>query len=301
MIKINQMTIFSETFFSEKFDFVELDLTVASSVKLAVQTPVSLYLFFQRYTYFNAYASSLIARLASSIAISRYLFKEPEMLINEQADRGMQIADKVMFAAVDEGANGISHRSLAQATLRAIGDYAGLSVEERNQYSQVPSWLDEIVNRTIQNYQGTPGDIASLIKAMGFHLASEMMGDREYTILDRIIRHENKGVGFDSYLNQTSGIQIGDHRYHPWCWVLIHSQYESSGIELLHYQSALEALNLSLRYTNKLEKEIFHWVLQGFQRFVDLQQTLFREIYRECLELSQTTKIPYVISALQLF
>lgn len=291
------MTIFSETLFTKKFDFAELDRTVASTVRLAAQNPVSLYLFFQRYSYFNGYASAMISRLASSISISRYLFTDPEILINEQADRGMQIADRVMFAAADEGANGVSHRSLAQATLRTVGDYAGLSVEERNQYSQIPAWLDEIVNQVIQNYQGIPGNIASLIKAMGFHLASEMMGDREYTLLDRIIRHENKGVGFDSYLNQTSPIKIQDHQYHPWCWVLIHSQYEDSGVEFLHYQSALEALNLSVRYTSESEHKILNLAFQGFKKFVDLQQMLFREIYRESLELSQKAETSYIVSA----
>ena len=48
-----QMTTFSENLFTEKFDFVELEQPVASTVRLATQYPVSLYLFFQRYTYFN--------------------------------------------------------------------------------------------------------------------------------------------------------------------------------------------------------------------------------------------------------
>ena len=210
------MRTFSETLFAERFDFAELEQTVASTVRLAIQNPVSLYLFFQRYTYFNGYASSMISRLASSISMSRYLFKDSEILINEQADRGMQIADRVMFAAVDEGANGVSHRSLAQATLNTVGDYAGLCVEQRNEYCRVPAWLDEIINGIIQNYQGTPGNIASLIEAMGFHVASEIMGDSEYGLLDKIVRHENKGVGFDSYLNQAYPVKIQGHTYHPW-------------------------------------------------------------------------------------
>ena len=70
------MITFSENLFTEKFDFVELEQTVASTVRLATQNPLALYLFFQRYTYFNGYASSVIARLASSIAMSRYLFND---------------------------------------------------------------------------------------------------------------------------------------------------------------------------------------------------------------------------------
>lgn len=285
------MILFSETLFTKEFDLYNLDKTVLSTIRFAVQNPVSLYLFFQRYTYFNGYASSVISRLASSIAMSRYLFTDPEILVNEEADRGFQISAEIMVAASDEGAYGVTHRELAQLLLKATGDYAELSIKERNQFSQVPPWLDKMVEAVMAGYQGTPGDAASLIQAIGFHAASEMLGDREYALLDMIVRYENKGNGFDRYLREhTSPVNIRGHRYDPWCYVLIHGKHEGSGAEARHFVHVLEALNMLALYRPETEQQIIEWVFQGYQAFVELQQRLFREIDRECLELLQNSK-----------
>jgi hypothetical protein len=234
------MKIFSETFFKAAFDFSELEQTIASTIRLATHNPAALYLFWQRYTYFNGYTSSVISRLASSIAMSRYLFTDPEILVIEEADRGFQISAEIMIAASDEGAYGITHRELAQLLLKRVGDYAKISAEERNQFSQAPAWLDEIVQAVMAGYQGTPGDAVSLIRSIGFHAASEMMGDREYALLDMIIRYENQGVGFDRYLNeQTTPVAIRGHRYDPWCYVVIHGKHEGSGAEARHGSNAI--------------------------------------------------------------
>jgi hypothetical protein len=289
------MNLFSETLFKNKFNLSKIEQTVESAIRLASQNPTTLYLFFQRYTYFNSYVSSMIPRLTSSIAMSRSLFKDSNALVLEEADRGMQISTRVMVAAADEGAYGISHRSLAQLMLKAVGNYARLSTHERNQFSNTPVWLNEIVDTIIATYQGTPGNIASLIRAMGCHTASEMMGDLEYALLDKIIRYENRGIGFDDYLrNEASPVTIEGHRYDPWCYILIHSKHESSGLEIEHFESALEALNMVASYSSEPEQQIIEWVLQGFKAFVESQQCLFIEIYHECLELleiSQTARL----------
>lgn len=283
------MAIFSEEIFREKFNFSELDECVLSAVRLAVQKPLMLYVFFQRYSYFNGYASASVARLASSIGLSRYLFSNSELLVTEEADRGMEIAAKVMTAAADEGANDSPvHRALAQLTVKTVGDYAGLSVDERNAISPVPIWLRNISEAVISNYQGIPGDVASLVKAMGFHLASEMLGDQEYTLLDKVVRHENCDTGFDAYLrNKAKPVKIGNHRYTPWSWILIHSQYGGSGVEVEHFECGLDALNLAARFRPETEAQMKSWALEGFSSFVDLQQQMFREIYRECLAIQQ--------------
>lgn len=167
------MALFSETFFKQAFNFDEIEQTVTSTIRSVADNPASLHLFLQRYSYFNGYASSVISRLASSIAMSRYLFTDPEVLTIEEADRGFQISAEIMVAASDEGAYGVTHRELAQVLLRTAGDYAGLSIYERNQISrQVPTWLEEIVQEVIAGYKGTPGDTVSLIRAIGFHAST---------------------------------------------------------------------------------------------------------------------------------
>lgn len=291
------MSLFSETTFKDVVDFSELDRTVTSTIRLAAQDPILLYLFFQRYTHFNGYASAVISRLASSIGLSRYLFKNSELLVTEEADRGMEIAAQVLSAAADEGANDTPvHRALAQLTLKTVGNYAGLSDDQRNEFAKVPAWLQEIVDAVVSGYQGTPGDIASLIRAMGFHLASEMLGDREYALLDTVIRYENQGIGFDRYLReQATPVKIQGHRYTAWSWILIHSRHDGCGVELEHSECALTALNMAVRYSPESDQQMLNWAREGFAAFVEIQQRLFKEIYQECLELSPSSKPQHLV------
>ena len=281
------MTLFSENRFKTEFNFADFDQRMTSTIRLAAQNPLTLYLFSHRYTYFNAYLSALIPRLSSSISLSRYLFKNSELLVTEEADRGMEIAAHVMSAAVDEGTSYTPvHRALSQLLLKTVGDYAGLSADRRNELTKAPTWLNDVAASLIENYQGTPGDIASLIKGMGFHLASEMLADREYALLDMVVRYENKGKGFDRYLlEEASRVKIHGHMYSPWAWVVLHGKFEESALEAEHTDCAFSALNMAARYCSEPEKQIVEWTLQGFTAFVELQQHLFSEVYRECLEL----------------
>ena len=283
------MPTFSENFFHELFDFEQIEGTLTSTIRLAVKDPVSLYLFFQRYSHFNGYASAMIARLASTIGLSRYAFKNCELTVVEESDRGMDIAAQVMSAAADEGANGTPvHRALSQLTVKTVGDYAGLNDDERNQFANVPQWLKEVVRDVIATYEGKIDDEASMVKAMGFHMASEMLGDREYALLDMVVRYENEGIGFDRYLRQKAKpVLINDHRYVPWSWVLIHSRHDGSGVEVEHSEFAIAALNMAARYGSAPEKQVKDWAEEGFRAFVELQQRLFREIRLECLEMAQ--------------
>ncbi len=284
-----KMATFSESFFHELFDFEQIESTLTSTIRLAVKDPIALYLFFQRYSHFNGYAAAMIARLASTIGLSRYTFNNPELTVTEEADRGMDIAAQVMSAAADEGVNGTPvHRALSQLTVKTVGDYAGLNDAERNQFADIPLWLREIVRNVIATYEGKIDDEASLVKAMGFHIASEMLGDREYALLDMVVRYENEGIGFDRYLRQKAKpVLINDHRYVPWSWVLIHSRHDGSGVEIEHSQFALAALNMAARYGSASEKQVKTWAEEGFRAFVELQQRLFREIRLECLEMAQ--------------
>jgi hypothetical protein len=282
------MTLFSEDLFRRKFDFAAIEQTVDLAITFAAQDPLTLYLFFQRYSHFNGYASAAIARLVSSIGLSRYLFTNSELLVTEEADRGMDIAAQVMSAAADEGAeNKPVHRALAQLTVKTVGDYANLSADQRNAFATIPDWLKILVKDIVAKYEGTPGDAASLMRGMGVHAASEFLGDIEYSLIDKVIRHDNRGSGFDQYLRKgAKPAMIQGHKYSPWAWVVIHSMYEHSAAEADHMEYALNALNMSARYLAEPEQQIMTWVMEGFTAFVELQQQLFLNIHRECQELS---------------
>ena len=281
------MSLFSTRFFQDKINCQEIEETIESALRTAAQDPYLLYTFMQRYTHFNAYASAVIARLASSIGLSRYLFKNPELLVIEESDKGLEIAAQVMAAAADEGTDqNPVHRFLAQLLLKNVGSYANLSIEERNRLAVPPQWLKEITDALVLNYAGVPGNLEALVKAMGFHVASEILGDREYALIDKVIRYEYKDMGFDHYLKtEAKPIKLQGHSYDPWCWVVIHGKHNGSAAECEHVACAIQALNLTVRYCNEPQEKLLDWAMNGFQSFVTLQQKLFYEIHRENLEL----------------
>lgn len=279
------------------FHFAKLDQSVESACQLAVRHPNALYLFMQRYTHFNGCAGSLVARLASSVGLSRHLFNSLSNPVIDEADRGLEIAAKILAATIDEhadkGAKSVPHRTLAQATLKSVGDYAGLTLDERNQCSCLPSWMQEVLNDTVQGYQGIPGDLIALIRSVGFHAASEVLADREYAIIDKVVRHENRDRGFDAYLRQMHGkVEIEQGQFSAWYWIVIHGKHQGSGVEAEHFQCALEALDLVAHYRPESAHQICQWALQGFADFVAIQQNLFKEISRECFNLLQHCESP---------
>jgi hypothetical protein len=284
------------------FNLTDLDRTVESACRLAVQHPSVLYLFMQRYTHFNGIAGSLVARLASSIGLSRQLFKSASIAVFDESDRGLDIAAKVLAATIDEhadqGAQSVPHRTLAQATLKSIGDYAGLTIEERNDFANLTDWMRETLDNTIQGYQGIPGDIVALVQAMGFHAASEVLADREYSVIDKVVRHDYRDRGYDAYLRQNKGkVEVEQGQLSAWYWIVIHGKHQGSGVEAEHFQCALEALELAAQYRPESAHQIQRWALQGFADFVVIQQRLFQEMERECAELLQQLESPILVSA----
>jgi hypothetical protein len=279
----NGIKPFSGDFFRECFAVAEAEGRIEQYFNRAIQNPTGLYLFFQRYTHFNAYTSAVISRLASSIAMSRYLFTDPNVEVIEEADRGHDLAAKVMIAAADEGVkDGATHRALAQLLLRTMGDYAGLSTAERNQLASVPAWLTDICDGIIEGYAGVPGDAASLIRSMGFHAASELFGDIESELVDKVVRYDHKNLGFDAYLRKAPAAQISGHRYHPWCYILIHASHEGAGgVEASHFECVVDALNLVGDYRPESNEQIRQWALEGFEQFMNLLEEMFARVDAE--------------------
>jgi hypothetical protein len=234
------MVLFSEERFAQDFQFDRLKQTIYTVMRSAVITPKSFYYFIQRYSDFNGSASAVMSHLVSSLALSPELCCDFVQTMANKSDRDFD-------------------RALAQDLLHGVGDYAQLSGPERHRIAQAPTWLTEVVQALGSHYQGMPGDVTALIRALGFYAASEMMGDLEQVVLDQVVHHN-----------------------YPWRYALIRSQTEGHGN---HCQPALNALNLTLDYRPELPEQIKAWVYEGYQNFIDLQQRLFYEIYRESLDL----------------
>jgi hypothetical protein len=150
-------------------------------------------------------------------------------------------------------------RVLDYSLLHAVGDYAQLSVPERHRMAQVPAWLTEVVEALVSQYQTSGDDIAALVRTLGFYTASEMMGNLENLLLDQVV-----------------------HPDCSWRYIMVHRQPKGRGN---YCQLALNTLNMTLDDRSELPEQIKAWVYEGYQNFIDLQQRLFYEIYRESLEL----------------
>jgi hypothetical protein len=289
MITSNQ-SILNKELIDQLFDLPKINRSVESCCKVAMRDPRALYIFMQRYVHFNGYAGSLVARLASSIGLSRDLFNNPDCNTIDEADRGMDIAAKVIAATIDEhadqGAKYVPHRTLAQATLKAVGNYAGLTETERNEIAVVPDWMKQVLTDTVNGYQGVPGDAPALIRAMGFHAASEVLADQEYSLIDKVVRYDNRGKGFDAYLRSNEGkVKIDNHQFSAWYWIVIHGKHGGSGVEAEHFECALEAIDLAAKYSPESAHKIREYALAGFNDFAAIQQKLFAAIAKECSEV----------------
>jgi hypothetical protein len=277
-------THFTIETFQNLFDRSLNDAIIESTVELAVTNPVKLYYFMQRYAYFNSFAGSLVARLASSIGLSYNLFRHKDISVADQSDRGLEIAAKVFAATIDEhadaGAERVPHRTLAQATLRAVGEYAQLSDTQLNQAAQNPEWMNELITIALDGYPGKIGDIEALATAIGFHIGSELLADREYAIIDKVVRYTNRGVGFDAWLKGKQ-VKIGGKRLSPWYWIVVHGQHNAAGVEADHSGFAVEALNLLAQYRPESQETILKWASKGFLDFAQLQERLFQNIQTE--------------------
>jgi hypothetical protein len=280
---------FTTETFDSLFDRQMNNANIETTIELAASDPVKLYYFMQRYAYFNSYAGSLVARLASSIGISYQLFRQEAVGVIDQSDRGLEIAAKVLAATIDEhadaGAQQVPHRTLAQITLKAVGEYANLGDNELNQVAQAPAWMQTIITDLINGYQGKIDDLEAIVTALGFHIGSELLADREYSLIDKVVRYTNRGSGFDAWL-QGKQVEVGGKRLSPWYWIVVHGKHNASGVEADHFELALDALNLLAEYRPESNEQIWQWASRGFLDFAELQQRLFADTKAELAELT---------------
>jgi hypothetical protein len=272
------------------FDLPSLSLSVEAACEVAARHPKTLYIFIQRYVHFNRCTGSLLGHLARSIGLSRDLFNDPDCHVIGAVDRSIEIASKIIAANIDEyadrGARYVPHRTFAQATLQTVGNYAKLTQLEQNKLAIVPYWMKEILEDTVNGYQGVPGNATGLIRSMGFHAASEVLAAREYLSIDKVIRYDNRGKGFDAYLrNLDRNFTVEDRQFTACYWSVIHSKHQGARVEAEHFECALEAIDLATKYRPESAQEIRKSALQGFSDFVIVQQRLFAEIARECAEI----------------
>ena len=270
---------------AEQFDFASADALCMKACYNALLSPDATYVFFSRYAAINGFAGPLVARLASAIGLSRGTFIDQDEY-PDIADKDMLVAQQVFSATIDEfgdaGQRGLTHRTLAQATVEAAAQFAGLSRYRRRELAQLPVAYQPLLESFIRDYQGEVGNARRLVYALGYHLASELRADREYALIDEVFLHSSWGKDFKAWLNEHKRVSLFGEALPSWYWVATHGHYGGNGVEWQHFDAALVAIRGARRYSPLPSAEFDALVAEGFGDFIRLINDTFSLLASEC-------------------
>jgi hypothetical protein len=280
------MSILTPSAIESCIDLKAIDQAARDAVATAAADPRSMFLFMQRYASWNGYAGPLVAELAGKIGQCREMFQDPTESLPIFADRATEVAALVFYATIDEHrdhAFDVPHRSLAQATLKGIADFYQLDHDDQMRLSNRPSWLTSLIGDTATGYAQLTSSVELVLESLGFHIASEMLADREYRLIDEVLRE--RSAELVGYLKGTPQ-KVGTKEVPAYAWIEIHGV---GHVEEDHADKAFLALDKAASYVKKSEDEVRQLSLRGYQRFGDLQRAFFRQVGSECAGEAQST------------
>lgn len=270
-------------------DFAKAEATVgASLVDLGNDTNKWMH-FIVAYAGWNGRFANGVSALASFIGEQKSLFKDanvPPIV----ADRSNYIASFVFDAARDEYDDHIqehrdTHRCLGQATIMGAAEFFGIDLNTLAE----PQWLHSFSNTVLAGYTGTnplqteaiqanplPGELLHRIfQGIGYHLGSELLADREFSIIDSYLREQKPDL-VHHLLRYTTTFAGGQHR--GYAWIGIHSgANEGGGVEDDHFRSALQGVNEALGFIPAHQTDECMLALRhGFLRFAHDHEHFFQ-------------------------
>jgi hypothetical protein len=224
-----------------------------------------------RYVQFNSAFGPGLANLAGEIAARQGLFRDPDEPLRLVADRAAEVASDFFYAAIDEFDDRATpwrdtHRTLAQATLKAMGAYFGYTPQGLNDVIRINPATEASVARVSDGYGiGAALDDARLFRAMGFHTGSEVLADAEFNVLDQGLRAGRPEM---VAALQKTRVAIGGQEHDAYYWVRIHTSVEAD-----HFDAALKGVNNAARFYAGASDPaaVKGWVLDGFREFADVQ------------------------------
>jgi hypothetical protein len=199
------------------------------------------------------------------------LFRDPDEPLRLVADRAADVASDFFYAAVDEFDDRLTpwrdtHRTLAQATLKAMGAWFGYTPRQLNDVIRINPATEASVARVSHGYGlGAALDEARLFGAMGFHTGSEVLADAEFNVLDQGLRKVYPEM---VEALQETRVAIGGQEHDAYYWVRIHTSVEAD-----HFDAALKGVNNAARFYAGASDAagVKGWVLAGFREFADVQ------------------------------
>jgi hypothetical protein len=209
------------------------------------------------------------------------LFCDPTEPVALLADRSAEVAAEIFSAAVDEfGAGGDArrntHRTLAQATLKGLGecfayDAAALGrIVRLNRATLVA--MDRVqagygLNRALNE--------TALFRAMGFHIGSELLADEEFCTLDAFLRERRAAVVRDL---ESRRVTINGRAHPAYLWIQIHTRVEAD-----HFAAAVLSANQALHFYagSEDQRQVKDWLLAGVADFVSVQTEFMEGLNHE--------------------
>jgi len=224
-----------------------------------------------RYVQFNSAFGPGLANLAGEIAARQGLFRDPDEPVHILADRAAEVGADFFYAAIDEFDDRATtwrdtHRTLAQATVKGAGAFFGFTPQALNDVLHVNHATTEAMRKVSHGYGlGEKLSEPRLFQAMGFHVGSEILADREFVIIDRVLKETRPDLV--AHLSKTK-VEILGQKHDAYYWIFIHT-----GVEAEHFDAALRGATSALRfYSGHLPPlEVKGHVLDGFRRFAEVQ------------------------------
>jgi hypothetical protein len=246
----------------------------------AAREPERLLQVLGRYVQFNSAFGPGVANLAGEIGARQGLFQDQDEPVRVVADRAAHVASDFFYAAVDEFDDRATpwrdtHRTLAQATLMGLGRHLGYDAERMNRLLRVDQEARDTMNKVFAGYGvGAALGERDLFRAMGFHTGSEILADREFTLIDAHLRAQHPAL-VEALTPMT--VEILGERHNAYYWIRIHT-----GVEVEHFAAALKGANNALRfYAGETAAAVLKgWVLEGFAGFARVQSDFMTSLAR---------------------
>jgi hypothetical protein len=120
-----------------------------------------------------------------------------------------------------------------------------------NAWLAQPPWLKVLATRVAQGYgASTTDEAASVFRAIGYHLGSEVLADREFSLIDEVLR--DRQAALVQHL-KTTRVEIAGQEHVAYQWLNIHSGH-GGAVEADHFEWATCGAKLALLYTPEQER-----------------------------------------------
>ena len=269
-------------------DFQAQEHLVHSALAAALADPIGRVRFLGRYTSWNGFFGSGVATLAGKIGRSRRLFLDPLQPVTALADRSVFVASFFFDAARDEfddrdTVHRDTHRCLAQSTLKGMIDHEAAkpgcslaSTAAVNSLLADPQWLEALNTRVALGYgAGSADTLSEIFAGIGYHLGSELLADREFSIIDNTLRVQAPALV--EHLKQTQ-VNVAGQDHVAYQWIAIHSGH-GGGAEADHFEWATQGVRLALRFAPVAEHAALREALhRGFREFARDHREFFQSV-----------------------